>query len=68
MVHFRVVLTTNCINFPHLQLMIMASIALHWFLVPRILAALVFPGKNETVLNTCKASESGKEDGDFLFD
>ena len=23
----------------------MASIALHWFLVPRILAALVFPGK-----------------------
>ena len=46
MVHFRVVLTTNCINFPHLQLMIMASIALHWFLVPRILAVLVFPGKN----------------------
>ena len=48
--------------------MIMASIALHWFLVPRILAALVFPGKNKTVLNTCKASESGKEDSYFLID
>ena len=48
--------------------MIMASIALHWFLVPRILAALVFPGKNKTVLNVCKASESTKKDGDLLID
>ena len=37
--------SSNCGNFPHLQLMIMAFIVLHWFLVPRILAALVFPGK-----------------------
>ena len=68
MVHLRVVVTSNCINFPHLQLMIMASIALHWFLVPRILEALVFPGKNKTVLSVCKASESSKKDGDLLID
>ena len=48
--------------------MIMASIAMHWFLVPRVLAALVFPGKNETVLNVCKASERSQADGDLLID
>ena len=48
--------------------MIMASIAIHWFLVPRILAELVFPGKNKTVLNACKASERSQADGDLLFD
>ena len=53
MVHSCLVLTTNCSNFPHLWLMIMASITIHWFLVPRILAELVFPGKNKTVLNAC---------------
>ena len=48
--------------------MIMASIAIHWFLVPRILAELVFPGKNKTVLNACKASERSQADGDLLID
>ena len=52
-VHFSHSLHQKLLHFPHLPLVIMASIAQHWVLIPRTLAALDLPGKNKTVRNAC---------------
>ena len=53
-VHFSHSLRQKLLHFPHLPLVIIASNAQQWVLIPRTLAALDFPGKNKKVRNACK--------------
>ena len=53
-VHFSHSLHQKLLHFPHLPLLIMASDAQEWVLIPRNLGALDFPGKNKKVRNACK--------------
>lgn len=53
-VHFSHSLHQKLLHFPHLPLVIMASDAQEWVLIPRNLGALDFPGKNKKVRNACK--------------